>query len=63
MEHRNSQYALYAAACRRGGLKPDLDRDAGWWGAPLWIYTTYALIIYARAAADTTRPAKTISGR
>ena len=24
VEHRNSQYALYAAACLRGGLQPDL---------------------------------------
>ncbi len=24
VEHRNSQYALYAAACMRGGLQPDL---------------------------------------
>src|SRR4051794_5641885 len=30
VEHRNSQYALYAAACMRGGLQPDLPRDAGW---------------------------------
>ena len=54
VEHRNSQYALYAAACRRGGLDVDLDSDTSWWGAPLWIYTTYALIIYARAASDAT---------
>jgi hypothetical protein len=25
-EHRNSQYALYATACMRGGLQPDLAR-------------------------------------
>jgi hypothetical protein len=36
VEHRNSQYALYAAACMRGGLQPDLLRDAGWWQTPLW---------------------------
>ncbi len=30
VEHRNSQYALYAAACIRGGLQPDLLNDAGW---------------------------------
>src|SRR3954452_13020772 len=26
VEHRNSQYAVYAAACMRGGLQPDLLR-------------------------------------
>jgi hypothetical protein len=30
VEHRNSQYALYAAACMRGGLQPDPLSDAGW---------------------------------
>jgi len=35
VEHRNSQYALYAAACMRGGLRPDLLSDAGWWQKPL----------------------------
>jgi hypothetical protein len=33
VEHRSSQYALYAAACMRGGLQPDLLNDAGWWNA------------------------------
>ncbi|WP_245785027.1 hypothetical protein [Geodermatophilus amargosae] len=35
VEHRNSQYALYAAACTRGGLQPDLLSDAAWWQTPL----------------------------
>jgi hypothetical protein len=35
VEHRNSQYALYAAACMRGGLQPDLLSDAGWWQTPV----------------------------
>jgi len=35
VEHRNSQYALYAAACMHGGLQPDLLNDAGWWQPPL----------------------------
>lgn len=52
IEHRNSQYALYATACLRGGLRPDLLNDAGWWNTRLWIYATYALVIYTRAAAD-----------
>ena len=51
-EHRNSQYAIYATACLRGGLRPDLLNDAGWWHTRLWIYATYALIIYTRAAAE-----------
>ena len=49
VEHRNSQYALYAAACMRGGLQPDLPRDAGWWQSPLW---HYAVVVYSRAAGD-----------
>ncbi|HEX5511052.1 MAG TPA: hypothetical protein VFX41_05015 [Actinomycetales bacterium] len=52
VEHRSSQYALYAAACMRGGLQPDLLNDAGWWQTRLWIYAVYALIIYVRAAAE-----------
>jgi hypothetical protein len=52
VEHRNSQYALYAAACIRGGLQPDLVNDAGWWQAPLWRYAVFALVIYSRAAAE-----------
>jgi len=51
-EHRNSQYVLYAAACRRGGLEPDVDSDTGWWGAPLWLYAAYAVVIFTRAAAE-----------
>jgi hypothetical protein len=50
--HRSSQYALYAAACMRGGLQPDLLNDAGWWQTRLWIYAVYAAVIYSRAAAD-----------
>ncbi len=52
VEHRNSQYALYAAACMRGGLQPDLGRDAGWWQTPLWQYAVYAVVIYSRAVAE-----------
>jgi hypothetical protein len=52
VEHRNSQYALYAAACMRGGLQPDLFHDAGWWQTPLWQYAVYAVVIYSRTAAD-----------
>jgi hypothetical protein len=52
VEHRNSQYALYAVACMRGGLQPDLGSDAGWWQTPLWQYAVYAVVIYSRAAAE-----------
>lgn len=51
-EHRNSQYALYAAACLRGGLQPDLRGDAGWRQTPLWTYAVFAVVIYSRVAAD-----------
>jgi hypothetical protein len=52
VEHRNSQYALYAAACLRGGLQPDLLSDTGWWQTPLWQYAVYAVVVYSRAAAE-----------
>ena len=52
VEHRNSQYALYAAACMRGGLQPDLLSDAGWWQTPLRQYAVYAVVIYSRVAAE-----------
>jgi|tagenome__1003787_1003787.scaffolds.fasta_scaffold20581223_1 hypothetical protein len=51
-EHRNSQYALYAAASMRGGLEPDLLNDAGSWQPPLWTYVGFAVVIFSRAAAD-----------
>lgn len=54
VEHRSSQYALFAAACMRGGLQPDLLADAGWWPRPLWGYAGYAAVIYIRAAAQRT---------
>jgi len=52
VEHRNSQYALYAAACMRGGVQPDLLSDAGWWQTPLWQYAVFAVAIYSRVAAE-----------
>jgi hypothetical protein len=52
VEHRSSQYALYAAASMRGGLQPDLLSDAGWWQTPLWQYAVFAVVIYSRAAAE-----------
>ena len=52
VDHRNSQYTLYAAACMRGGLQPDLSSDAGWWQTPLWQYAVYAVVVYSRVAAE-----------
>jgi hypothetical protein len=68
VEHRNIQYALYAAACMRGGLQPDLLNDAGWWQSPLWTYAVFAVVIYGRAAAErlevpTTEIAQRIAAR
>jgi hypothetical protein len=52
VSHRNSQYALYAAAALRGGVLPDLYADAGWWQAELWQYALYAVVAYVRASAE-----------
>jgi hypothetical protein len=49
---RRTQYALYAAACMRGGLLPDLLREAGGWEPRLWTYAVSAVLLYTRAAAD-----------
>ena len=53
--HRNSQYALYGAAALRGGVRADVDADAGWWNAELWLYVLYATVIYVRASAERLR--------
>ena len=46
------QYAIFAAACMRGGLLPDLLREAGGWEPRLWTYAVSAVVLYTRAAAD-----------
>src|SRR4051812_17216385 len=51
---RRTQYAIYAAACLRGGLHPDLVGDAGGWEPRLWTYAVSAVVLYVRAAADRT---------
>jgi hypothetical protein len=51
LRHR-TQYAVYAAACMRGGLLPDLLREAGAWEPRLWMYAVSAVVLYSRAAAD-----------
>ena len=52
VDHRNSQYAIYAAAIMRGGMTPDVVADTGWWRSELWPYALYALVAYVRAAAE-----------
>lgn len=49
---RRTQYAIYAAACMRGGLHPDLLMEAGGWEPRLWTYAVSAVVLYSRAAAD-----------
>ncbi|MDP5181291.1 hypothetical protein QOZ88_01455 [Blastococcus sp. BMG 814] len=49
---RRTQYAIYAAACMRGGLHPDLLMEAGSWEPRLWTYAVSAVVLYSRAAAD-----------
>jgi hypothetical protein len=49
---QRTQYAIYAAACLRGGLLPDLLLEAGGWEPRLWTYAVSAVVLYTRAAAD-----------
>jgi hypothetical protein len=49
---RRTQYAIYAAACMRGGLHPDLLMEAGGWEPKLWTYAVSAVVLFSRAAAD-----------
>jgi hypothetical protein len=49
---QRTQYAIHAAACMRGGLLPDLLREAGGWEPRLWTYAVSAVVLYTRAAAD-----------
>jgi hypothetical protein len=51
LRHR-TRYAIYAAACLRGGLLPDLLGEAGAWQPRLWTYAVSAVVLYTRAAAD-----------
>ncbi len=49
---RRTQYAIYAAACMRGGLHPDLLMEAGSWEPRLWTHAVSAVLLYCRAAAE-----------
>jgi hypothetical protein len=52
-DHRKSHYALGAAAMLRAGVQPDLLGEVIWWSSDdLWIFAFYALVIYARGAAE-----------
>jgi hypothetical protein len=52
-DHRKSHYALGAAAMLRAGVQPDLLGEVIWWNRDdLWVFAFYAMVIYARAAAD-----------
>jgi hypothetical protein len=54
-QQHKSHYALTGAAMIRAGIYPDLLDEAHWWGdEDLWRYAFYALLAYARAAADRT---------
>src|SRR3954451_3716600 len=47
-----TRYAIYAAACMRGGLHPDLLHEAGGWEPQLWTYAVSAVLLYSRVAAE-----------
>jgi hypothetical protein len=54
-QHRRCHYALGAAAMIRTGVKPALLDEVMWWQTnDLFVWSLYALVIYARAAAERT---------
>ncbi len=54
-EHHRSHYALCAAAMIGAGVTPDLLGEVSWWDTnDLWVWSLYALLIYARVAAERT---------
>ncbi len=62
-QQHKSHYALMAAAMIRAGVYPDLlDEASGWGIEDMWEYAYYALVLYARAAADRTgRPPEAVA--
>ncbi len=55
-QQHKSHYALMAAAMIRAGVNPDLLDEAHGWGIDdMWEYAFYALVLYARLAAERTR--------
>ena len=54
-QQHKSHYALMAAAMIRAGIYPDLlDEAYGWGIEDMWEYAFYALLVYARIAAERT---------
>jgi len=54
-QQHKSHYALMAAAMIRAGVYPDLLDEAYGWGIDdMWEYAFYALVLYARVAAERT---------
>jgi hypothetical protein len=54
-QQHKSHYALMAAAMIRAGVYPDLlDEAYGWGIEDMWRYAFYALVLYARVAAERT---------
>ena len=52
-QQHKSHYALMAAAMIRAGVYPDLLDEAHGWGIEdMWQYAFYALVLYARVAAE-----------
>lgn len=54
LRHR-TEYGIQAAACLRGGLLPDLLREAGGWEPRLWTYAVSAVVLYTRTRRRPTR--------
>jgi hypothetical protein len=54
-QQHKSHHALMAAAMIRAGVYPDLlDEAYGWGIEDMWRYAFYALVLYARVAAERT---------
>jgi hypothetical protein len=62
-QQHKSHYALMAAAMIRAGVYPDLLDEAYWWGIDdMWEYAFYALLLYARVAAErSVRPLEAVA--
>jgi hypothetical protein len=62
-QQHKSHYALMAAAMIRAGVYPDLLDEAYGWGIDdMWEYAFYALVLYARVAAERTgRPLEDVA--
>jgi hypothetical protein len=55
LQQHKSHYALMAAAMVSAGVYPDLLDEADGWGLEdMWEYAFYALVLYARVAAERT---------